>query len=48
MQVRSKVVKFATVIIDQVNQEQAVADAANIAYSTSLQTDNSASAAPPW
>ncbi|UUN89506.1 PAS domain-containing methyl-accepting chemotaxis protein [Pseudomonas extremorientalis] len=37
-----KVVKFATVITDQVNQEQAVADAANIAYSTSLQTDNSA------
>lgn len=42
MQVRSKVVKFATVIIDQVNQEQAVAEAANMAYSTSLQTDNSA------
>jgi len=37
-----KVVKFATVITDQVNQERAVADAANIAYSTSLQTDNSA------
>jgi methyl-accepting chemotaxis protein len=37
-----KVVKFATVITDQVNQEQAVADAANIAYSTSLQTDSSA------
>ncbi|MVV46712.1 methyl-accepting chemotaxis protein [Pseudomonas sp. PB120] len=37
-----KVVKFATVITDQVNQEQAVADAANIAYSTSQQTDNSA------
>ena len=37
-----KVVKFATVITDQVNQEQAVSDAANIAYSTSLQTDNSA------
>ncbi|SFP36525.1 methyl-accepting chemotaxis sensory transducer with Pas/Pac sensor [Pseudomonas sp. NFPP07] len=37
-----KVVKFATVITDQVNQEQAVAEAANIAYSTSLQTDNSA------
>jgi len=37
-----KVVKFATVITDQVNQEQAVADAANIVYSTSLQTDNSA------
>lgn len=37
-----KVVKFATVITDQVNQEQAVADAANIAYSTSLQTDSTA------
>jgi len=37
-----KVVKFATVITDQVNQEQAVAEAANIAYSTSLHTDNSA------
>ncbi len=37
-----KVVKFATVITDQVNQEIAVAEAANIAYSTSLQTDNSA------
>ncbi len=37
-----KVVKFATVISDQVNQEIAVADAANIAYSTSQQTDLSA------
>jgi methyl-accepting chemotaxis protein len=37
-----KVVKFATVITDQVNQEQAVAEAANIAYSTSQQTDSSA------
>ncbi|WP_244159547.1 methyl-accepting chemotaxis protein [Pseudomonas marginalis] len=37
-----KVVKFATVITDQVNQEQAVAEAASIAYSTSQQTDNSA------
>ncbi|MCX2899944.1 PAS domain-containing methyl-accepting chemotaxis protein [Pseudomonas mandelii] len=37
-----KVVKFATVITDQVNQEQAVAEAANIAYSTSRQTDDSA------
>lgn len=37
-----KVVKFATVVTDQVNREQAVADAANIAYSTSLHTDNSA------
>ncbi|EZI25808.1 PAS domain-containing methyl-accepting chemotaxis protein [Pseudomonas extremaustralis] len=37
-----KVVKFATVITDQVIREQAIAEAANIAYSTSLQTDNSA------
>ncbi|MNX77967.1 Biofilm dispersion protein BdlA [compost metagenome] len=37
-----KVVKFATVITDQVNQEQAVTEAANIAYSTSQQTDQSA------
>lgn len=37
-----KVVKFATVITDQVNREQAVAEAANIAYSTSLLTDDSA------
>jgi methyl-accepting chemotaxis protein len=37
-----KVVKFATVITDQVNREQAVADAASIAYSTSQQTDNTA------
>ncbi|QKE64579.1 PAS domain-containing methyl-accepting chemotaxis protein [Aquipseudomonas campi] len=37
-----KVVKFATVITDQVNQEQAVAEAANIAYSISQQTDDSA------
>ena len=37
-----KVVKFATVITEQVNREQAVAEAANIAYSTSLQTDDSA------
>ncbi|WP_374091341.1 methyl-accepting chemotaxis protein [Pseudomonas sp. TH10] len=37
-----KVVKFATVITDQVNREQAVAEAANIAYSTSRQTDESA------
>ncbi|WP_409301066.1 PAS domain-containing protein, partial [Pseudomonas sp. KCJK8993] len=33
-----KVVKFATVITDQVNQELAVAEAASIAYNTSLQT----------
>ena len=37
-----KVVKFATVITDQVTREQAVSDAANIAYRTSVQTDNSA------
>ena len=37
-----KVVKFATVITEQVNREQAIAEAANIAYSTSLQTDSSA------
>jgi methyl-accepting chemotaxis protein len=37
-----KVVKFATVITDQVNREQAVAEAATIAYSTSVQTDSSA------
>ncbi|MEF9674417.1 methyl-accepting chemotaxis protein [Pseudomonas sp. PCH446] len=37
-----KVVKFATVITDQVSQERAVAEAANIAYSTSLQTDSTA------
>ncbi|WP_060512445.1 PAS domain-containing methyl-accepting chemotaxis protein [Pseudomonas sp. NBRC 111124] len=37
-----KVVKFATVITDMVNQEQAVAQAADIAYNTSLETDSSA------
>ena len=37
-----KVVKFATVITDQVNQELAVAQAADIAYTTSLETDSSA------
>ncbi|OUM25247.1 chemotaxis protein [Pseudomonas sp. 1239] len=37
-----KVVKFATVITDQVNQEAAVAHAADIAYTTSLDTDSSA------
>ncbi|WP_442109668.1 methyl-accepting chemotaxis protein [Pseudomonas sp. NUPR-001] len=37
-----KVVKFATVITDQVNQEMAVAEAADIAYSTSVETDTSA------
>nr|WP_220811920.1 PAS domain-containing methyl-accepting chemotaxis protein [Pseudomonas paralcaligenes] len=38
-----KVVKFATVITDQINQEQAVAEAANIAYGISRHTDESAS-----
>ncbi|MDZ4020131.1 Biofilm dispersion protein BdlA [Pseudomonas sichuanensis] len=37
-----KVVKFATVITDQVNQELAVAQAADIAYNTSLETDSCA------
>nr|WP_249676043.1 methyl-accepting chemotaxis protein [Pseudomonas sp. PIA16] len=37
-----KVVKFATVITEQVNRDLAVADAANIAYSTSQQTDSTA------
>ncbi|QCI14615.1 PAS domain S-box protein [Pseudomonas putida] len=37
-----KVVKFATVVTDQVTQEQAVAQAADIAYNTSLTTDDSA------
>lgn len=37
-----KIVKFATVITDQVNQEEAVAEAATIAYSTSQQTDATA------
>ncbi|MBK5010669.1 methyl-accepting chemotaxis protein [Pseudomonas sp. S60] len=37
-----KVVKFATVITDQVNQEQAVASAADVAYNTSRDTDDSA------
>lgn len=37
-----KVVKFATVITDQVNQEHAMAEAANFAYSISQQTDDSA------
>ncbi|MBT9234452.1 PAS domain-containing methyl-accepting chemotaxis protein [Pseudomonas inefficax] len=37
-----KVVKFATVITDQVNQELAVAEAADVAYNTSLGTDASA------
>ncbi|GGP22661.1 methyl-accepting chemotaxis protein [Silvimonas iriomotensis] len=34
-----KVVKFATVITEQVNREQAVAEAATIAFETSRQTD---------
>ncbi len=37
-----KVIKFATVITDQVNREMAVADAATIAYDTSQHTDLSA------
>ena len=37
-----KVVKFATVITDQVDRENAVAEAAEIAYSTSQQTDATA------
>lgn len=37
-----KVIKFATVITDQVNREMAVAEAATIAYGTSQQTDLSA------
>ena len=37
-----KVVKFATVITDQVQQEQAVAEAANIAYGISQRTDDTA------
>ena len=37
-----KVVKFATVVTDQVNLEKAVAEAANLAYSTSRPTDGSA------
>ena len=37
-----KVVKFATVITDQVHREQTVSDAAGIAYNTSLNTDSSA------
>ncbi|MNO71626.1 Biofilm dispersion protein BdlA [compost metagenome] len=37
-----KVVKFATVITDQVNQELAIAEAADIAYTTSLGTDATA------
>lgn len=37
-----KVIKFATVVTDQVNREQAGSEAATMAYSTSLQTDTSA------
>jgi methyl-accepting chemotaxis protein len=39
---RYKVVKFATVITDQVNREAAIAEAANIAFETSKGTDDSA------
>jgi methyl-accepting chemotaxis protein len=38
-----KVVKFATVITDQVNQQIAVGEAADIAYQTSQHTDEAAS-----
>lgn len=37
-----KVIKFATIITDQVNRELAVSEAATIAFSTSQQTDLSA------
>ncbi len=37
-----KVVKFATVITDQVQQEQAVSEAAGVAFETSQQTDDTA------
>ncbi len=37
-----KVVKFATVITEQINRETAVAEAARLAYSTSQGTDDSA------
>ncbi|WXL26659.1 PAS domain-containing methyl-accepting chemotaxis protein [Ectopseudomonas mendocina] len=37
-----KVVKFATVITDQINQELAVAEAATVAYGISQQTDSTA------
>lgn len=37
-----KIIKFATDVTEQVNQEQAVSEAAEIAYSTSQQTDNCA------
>ena len=37
-----KVVKFATVITEQVNLEMAVSEAADIAYSTSTETDKAA------
>ncbi|MDC7830033.1 PAS domain-containing methyl-accepting chemotaxis protein [Pseudomonas benzopyrenica] len=37
-----KVVKFATVITDQVHQEQAVSEAASVAFETSRHTDDTA------
>lgn len=37
-----KVVKFATIITEQVNRERAISEAADIAYSTSKQTDDMA------
>ncbi|MCW8356983.1 PAS domain-containing protein [Marinomonas pontica] len=41
-----KVVKFATIITDQVNRELAVSDAADIAFTISQQTDASAKRQP--
>lgn len=38
----AKVVKFATVVTEQVEREEAISRAANIAYSTSIQTDQTA------
>ena len=43
-----KVIKFATVITDQVNRELAVAEAATIAYDTSHHTDLSAQRGAGW
>ena len=37
-----KIVKFATLITDQVNRERAVTEAATLAYSTSVQTNTTA------
>ncbi|WPP02435.1 PAS domain-containing methyl-accepting chemotaxis protein (plasmid) [Pseudomonas sp. HR96] len=38
----SKIVKFATVVTDQVNRERAVAEAAGLAHDTSVRTNSSA------